>query len=110
MDLADRIRRLCKQNGLSLTKLEAVLRFGNGTIGRWKTASPTYDKLKAVADYFGVSVEYLTVGKEKAATSEGGGHSPISEEIANIIDTLPDSTQEQALRLIRYIYGGKAAD
>lgn len=61
----------------------------------------TYDNIKRLCD--------LT-GKEKAATSEGSGHSPISEEIANIIDTLPDSTQEQALRLIRYIYGEKEAD
>ena len=109
-DLVEGIRHLCKQNGLSLTKLEAVLGFGNGTIGRWKTASPTYDKLAAVADYFDVSVKYLTAGKEKAATSEGSGHSSISEEIANIIDALPDSTQKQALRLIRYIYGEKEAD
>ncbi len=109
-DLVEVIRHLCRQSGLSLTKLEAVLGFGNGTIGRWKTASPTYGKLTAVADYFGVSVEYLTAEKEKAATSEGSGHSHISEEIANIIDALPDSTQEQALRLIRYIYGEKEAD
>ena len=110
VDFVEVIRHLCRQNGLSLTKLEAILGFGNGTIGRWRTASPTYDKLKAVADCFGVSVEYLTGEKEKAATQKGSGHSPVSEEVANIIDTLPEGTQEQVLRLVRYVYGGKAAD
>lgn len=108
--LVDRIRHLCKQSGLSLTKLEAILGFGNGTIGRWKSCNPTYESLKSVADYFAVSIEYLAEGEKKAATQKGSGHSPVSEEVANIIDTLPDVTQEQALRLVRYIYGGKAAD
>ena len=32
----------------------------------WKTgrSTPKYDKLKLIADYFGVSVEYLTTGEQ----------------------------------------------
>ena len=39
--------------------LEKTLGFGNGTIKKWGESSPSVDKLKKVADYFGVSVDYF---------------------------------------------------
>lgn len=59
MTLRDKIRELANNQGLSLPKLEEALGFGNGTIVRWDKSSPTTDKLKKVADYFGVSLDYL---------------------------------------------------
>ena len=65
----DLIRALAKKKGLSLTKLEEILGFGNGTIGKWAKQSPSCDKLSAVADYLSVSIDYLYYGKEKSPTS-----------------------------------------
>jgi transcriptional regulator with XRE-family HTH domain len=64
MDLRDRIRELAKKKGLSLPKLEEELGFGNGTIVKWDKAKPNIDKLKKVADYLDVSIDYLVDGKE----------------------------------------------
>lgn len=66
----DLIRALAKQKGLSLTKLEEILGFGNGTIGKWVKQSPSCDKLAAVADYLSVSIDYLVYGKEKSSSPE----------------------------------------
>ena len=66
----DLIRALAKQKGLSLTKLEEILGFGNGTIGKWTKQSPSCDKLGAVADYLSVSIDYLYYGKEKSSSKE----------------------------------------
>lgn len=66
----DLIRTLAKEKGLSLTKLEEVLGFGNGTIGKWTKQSPSCDKLSAVADYLSVSLDYLYYGKEKSPSAE----------------------------------------
>lgn len=65
MEIVERIRQLCSQNNISIAALERQLNFGNGTIGRWNTASPTIERLGKVADYFGVSVDYLTGREEK---------------------------------------------
>ena len=65
MEIVERIRQLCSQNNISIAALEGQLNFGNGTIGRWNTASPTIERLGKVADYFGVSVDYLTGREEK---------------------------------------------
>lgn len=58
-----KIESLCKENGISIARLEVTLGLGNGTIGRWgKGVSPTVEKLKLVADYFSVTVDELIRG------------------------------------------------
>lgn len=58
--LFKRIKALCKLNKISIASLEKALGFGNGTIGRWgKGSSPTVENLKRVADFFGVTVDFL---------------------------------------------------
>lgn len=58
-----RITELCKEKGVTVAKLERETGISNGTISRWGTSSPTVDKLRKVADYFGVSVDFL-LGRE----------------------------------------------
>ena len=53
------VSNLCKSHGISIAKLEKELNFGNATVRGWISSSPTIEKLKAVADYFGVSLDYL---------------------------------------------------
>ena len=53
------ITRLCKEKGVSIAKLERETGIGNGTISRWGVSSPTISNVKAVADFFGVSVDAL---------------------------------------------------
>lgn len=54
-----KIEELAEKKGISITALEKQLGFGNGTIRNWGQCSPSVDKLKTVADYFGVSIEYF---------------------------------------------------
>ncbi|QHQ61359.1 XRE family transcriptional regulator [Anaerocolumna sedimenticola] len=60
MDLRDRIRALANEKGMSLPDLENTLGFGNGTIVKWDKSTPNVKKLGDVADFFGVSIDYLT--------------------------------------------------
>lgn len=53
------IIKLCKERGVSISKLEKTLGFGNATIRGWENSSPSVDKIKKVADFFGVSIESL---------------------------------------------------
>lgn len=57
--LLDNIRRLAKKAGVSMAEVEAKAGLGKKTIWRWTTISPSADKLKRVADYFGVTVDEL---------------------------------------------------
>lgn len=66
-----RVKRLCEESQLSIAFLEKELGFGNGTIVRWKTASPTIDKIMEVARYFHVTVDYLCGLSDSRQSAEG---------------------------------------
>lgn len=53
------IKTLCCEKGITIRQLERDLGFGNGTIRGWGNSDPGISKLKAVADYFGVTVDEL---------------------------------------------------
>lgn len=53
------ISRLCQKEGISIAKLEKQTGLGNATIRGWSASSPTVDRLKLVADYFGVTIDDL---------------------------------------------------
>lgn len=54
-----KIEKLAKDKNITIGTLERKLGFGNATIKKWGESSPSVDKLKKVADYFGVSIEYF---------------------------------------------------
>lgn len=66
MTIVERIKELqVKKDGkTSLNKLEQELGLGKSTIASWATKKPSSDKLEKIADYFGVSVDYL-LGREQ---------------------------------------------
>ena len=58
--LYERIKKLCNKQGITITKLESDLGFGNSSIKKWeKISSPSIDKIVKVASYFNVSTDYL---------------------------------------------------
>lgn len=71
MTLLDRIKNLCDEHGETLASLERKMDFGNGTIRRWETTIPSGDRLAKVADFFGITVDYLLGRKEESPQNSG---------------------------------------
>ena len=92
-NIYSRIKELCKANKITIRKLEETLGFGNSSINKWKgSVSPSIDKVIKVADYFDVSIDYLT----------GVSDTPCSltkfledEYLASLIDAVNDMTDEE---------------
>lgn len=57
--LLGNITKLCKSNGISITNLEKKCGFGNGTICKWASSSPSVENARKVAEYFGTTVDDL---------------------------------------------------
>lgn len=53
------IRKLCSDRGITIRDLEKACGLGFKSIENWKNHMPTVDNLKAVADFFGVTVDEL---------------------------------------------------
>lgn len=57
--LLERIKELCNSEGITITELERILNFGNGTIHNWDIKNPSLEKVRAVAEHFGVGIDFL---------------------------------------------------
>lgn len=54
-----KIKELCNEKRITIYALEKKLGFSNCSIKKWEKTVPAVDKLKAVADYFNVSIDYF---------------------------------------------------
>lgn len=88
MTFHDRVNALCAERGISITKLASELGFSSSTPNNWRDMAglPRAKTVKAVADYFGVSVDYLK-GDDTAVNVEtvqdnhgiiGHTHAPVT--------------------------------
>lgn len=59
MDIVGRIKALCVERQLTFAELERTVGISNGQIRRWNSVSPKSETLQKIADYFGVSTDYL---------------------------------------------------
>lgn len=60
----ERIKKMCREKGISIRYLEEQAGLGNGVISGWKKSSPRVDNLQSVASVLDVTVEYLIKGEE----------------------------------------------
>lgn len=87
----ERLKELCRSRGITISDLEKSLGFGTRTIYNWGTHAPSIDKVIAVAEYLGVSVDYLVLGKngESAVADDLEGLTPEAREaVYKLIEAL----------------------
>lgn len=53
------IKKVAKSRNKSIYRIEKDLEFSNGTISKWNKSMPGANSLQAVADYLGVTPQYL---------------------------------------------------
>lgn len=58
----DRVYNLCEINNIKIADLEKILDFSDRSIAKWefKSDNAWISRVQAVADYFDVSLDYLT--------------------------------------------------
>jgi len=59
MSLLERVKFLSNKQKISLKELALKLGMGESAIYKWDKSAPSSDNLQKVADYFGVSTDYL---------------------------------------------------
>ena len=63
----ENVKRLCDERNISIWALERACGIANGAIGKWngRIKAPRIDTVKAIADYFGVTVDALLKPNEE---------------------------------------------
>lgn len=72
MNSVERVRAICKGRKIPISRLESDLGFSNGYVGQLKKGVFPADRLAKIANYLGVTTDYLLTGEEtkKAPTPE----------------------------------------
>ena len=86
---------LLQKYGVSTYKVSKETGISQSTFSAWKSgiSTPKQDKMQIIADYFNVSLDYLTTGKEK----EGGEAYYINEDTAKMAQNIFENKELRAL-------------
>lgn len=102
MEFNNRLYQLRKQKGLSQEELASRLNVSRQTVSKWEVgdSTPDMEKLIAMSDLFGVSLDNLVMGKEEAQTPAAGKSeftAVISEKV------LTDTNKKKAISVLKIL-------
>ena len=97
---------LCNENDTKPNPVAKQLGLSSGSVTSWKNGKvPHHSTLIKIADYFGVTVDYLLTGqKEKAPQDIPEGLSELDAEIIKVCSTLPEEKKQQALSYLEFLH------
>lgn len=88
MNTLDIVVSLCEKHNITLAELERRIEVSRGSLAKMKTSTPKADRVQKIADYFGVSTEYLITGKDTEKVSDSGEKYYFSDETAEMAQEL----------------------
>ena len=95
----EKFRILCQMRNIRPSVVSKATGISTATLSSWKKGSytPKQDKLQKIADYFGVTLEYL-MDKDDAIYSE-------DQHLLDLYHSLNDSGKEKVLDYIALLLG-----
>lgn len=70
MNAVERVKAICKERKIPISKLESDCGFANGYIGQLRKGVFPDDRILKISEYLNVSVDYLMTGTEKTYSEE----------------------------------------
>lgn len=64
MNSVDRVKNICKERKIPISRLERDLGFSNGYISQLKKGTFPADRLNSIANYLNLSPQYIMTGQE----------------------------------------------
>lgn len=87
MTTFERVKILADKRKISIVELEEKLNFSKNSLYAWKKSKPSIDKLNAVADYFGVSTDYLLGRTDNPTTGSDKPTLTVEEALASVMSS-----------------------
>jgi len=104
MNSVERVKIICKQRKIPISKLEKDLGFSNGYIGQLRKGIFPADRLAQISEYLSCSPEFLLYGSEK----ENAPAQAESERDKEILENCKDLSNDEMQKVFAYIEGLKA--
>ena len=79
----DKFKALCDAKGVSCNKAALEIGLSNATVPKWKKTgfTPKGDTLSKIAEYFGVTVDFLLGSEQEKTPTENGERKDILDEV-----------------------------
>ena len=107
MNAVERVKTICKERKIPISKLESDCGFTNGYIGQLRKGVFPDDRILKIAEYLNVSVDYLMTGNEVQFIVETAKNDVLLTEMPSRIKEyalklaeMPKEQQEQIMSLI----------
>lgn len=106
MNCVERVRAICSDRKIPISRLERDLGFSNGYIAQLRKGVFPADRLAMIAEYFGVTTDFLLTGNEKAPTPEGEreiGFDDFTYAFYKESKDLPEEKKKMLLDMARFM-------
>lgn len=101
-----RLRDLCEERNMTVNELVKILDLSSGSPTAWKNGTiPRNATLNKIADYFGVTADYLRGEKETKKSPDQPVLTEGEEMLLNLFRQVPADQQELVLQMIRAALG-----
>lgn len=91
MNSVERVKAICKERKIAISRLEKACGFGNGYISQLKKGVFPDDRLYKVAAYLKVEPEYLLFGESSSEKK----NNPVTEFIDNEVTLVKDASDRK---------------
>lgn len=96
-----RIQLLCSQENISITEMAKRINMDASTIQKWKNRIPNIDSLMPIANYFGVSIDYLTGRTNVKEVAQKLTFNGEIQSIQRAMSKMPDDKQSNMMTVLK---------
>jgi len=104
----ERIKKLCRENGMTIPELEERAGISSGAISHWRSSSPKAQNVLSVAQVLECSVDYLLTGEIEKSPAPKEGEAGL-DELTRLFSAADPWIQDQVLSLLRAAESAKQA-
>ena len=97
MNTVERIKSICKERKIAISKLEKECGFSNGYIGQLRKGTVPDDRLRVIAEFLELPVEYLMTGEEKEIPNP-----LLADDFTALIELYNSSNKDGQARIMEY--------
>ena len=104
MTSVERVKAICKERRVAISRLEKDLGFSNGYIGQLRKGVLPDDRLMMIADYLNVTTQFLMTGENNLDAA-----STLTSRDERDIEKILENTRNQLLNQEGLMFDGKPA-
>ncbi len=98
----NKIKKLCEENGTTITALCVLITNSKGNLATWKKNNFKSEHVRAIADHFHVSANFLLDVDERKTPAGEDGRSDEEQELINLYWAASPELRAAAVRALEY--------